>query len=1051
MRLRVWGQILIIALLFSSFFLANPRPAAADEGVLQWMRLNTPQNGAAGEYVIASNSEVNRIAIGADGKTIYALDSQNSRLYKSGDGGYAWLDLSAYVGGGAAWTNLAVSADDANIVAVVTDGGTNVWASLDGGNNFFSTNVPALGAAETITCIMISPGYGGLSGVARDIAIGTADALAGSGIGRIFIMALGSFPLAWTDVSTGAAGWIKPLIAAVDVFAVAYPAGYGADKVMLAIVADVAAGSGDTYLYAGQRDATGVVTWNIWTDYPVEIAKSGEDSPPSPLTYASLALPSDYFGGDAAARRVYASWSDGVGGNANDDVYRLDDTTVVRLDAGSGIEFVCSSLAYWGTCDEGKLLAGRRASAWSAPMASSVQVRSTFEPQVRFPTWRNSRKPPTGVNEAQVTWSADGKVTYCGTSTIGGAANDESAVSWSSDDGLSWNQVGLIDTVITRVNDIEPAPQGDVLFMTTVNAGVAKADSLWRAKGSLPCRNWERVLARSSLGAGDNPLIRVDPDYASTETLWCVNADSTITSQELFLSKDGGDTYLPRGCNIVLVDLAAEDENAIYGLDVSGFVSRSADGGWTWEMPVDTQLGSGYSIACARATTTPDNFKGNILVGGRGTGTYDVAYSTDGAASFTPITELLPLRDNTLVAASSGYKSDGSILAINSGGMYCWGIFSGKTEWEQWWWGSVSGLALSRNYGFYFPTPASLWAPATVQVRWCAASAGLDAGITFGPQPSRGELRLSGGLMANEPVTAWIIDRRPYGPPAGGVWCYVDTLSWLGPAPVTPASRALVDYDPVSGRAGAVSFTWKPRSLSKGYQIQVAADRDFTISLVDVGGGWAGPFYNPSASAEPALVLPPGGGTVIDGSGNSWPVPALTAGRTYYWRVKIRDVATGDAISSAWSWTEDFTVEAGVPVRASSPGLLIMSPRNGAAGVTCQPAFSWSTMHGAAEYEFVLAEDAAMTDVVMQTGVSASAYKHDGRLEWGKTYFWRARVTEPTPGDWSSVAIFTVMEEPSPAGVGAAGELPSTPIWAWAIIAMGAVSILVVFVLILRM
>ena len=455
--------------------------------------------------------------------------------------------------------------------------------------------------------------------------------------------------------------------------------------------------------------------------------------------------------------------------------------------------------------------------------------------------------------------------------------------------------------------------------MTMVNTGAANADSLWRSTSNLLGNSWQRVLARASAGTGDNPLIRIDPDYAETKVVWYVNADPAMAFQELFLSKDGGDTYSARFPNIVLVDLAAEDAETVYGIDATGFVGKGANGGRTWETPVNTYVGNGYAIACARTTTTPDNYKGNVLVGGRGTGDYDVAYSTDGGATFTPIARQLPTRGNTLVVASSGYRSDGNILAINSGGMYCWGIFSGE-KWETWWGGpswpsSVTSLQISRNYGFYFSTPATTWSSATPYIRWSAANAGLDSNINLGAQPTK-SLTLCGGMKVNEPVTVWIIDQRPYNPPQGGVWYYVDTLSWLGPTPTVPISRAVIDCDPVSGRAGQITITWEPRSLSAGYQIQIALDENFAVVIVDIGGGWAGPFYYPPVPESPALVIPAGGGTVVDGRGNTWTALALSSGKSYYWRVKIQDVATGDAIKSPWSWAETFTVKPGLPVRA---------------------------------------------------------------------------------------------------------------------------------------
>jgi len=171
-------------------------------------------------------------------------------------------------------------------------------------------------------------------------------------------------------------------------------------------------------------------------------------------------------------------------------------------------------------------------------------------------------------------------------------------------------------------------------------------------------------------------------------------------------------------------------------------------------------------------------------------------------------------------------------------------------------------------------------------------------------------------MELNEPVTLWVIDQRAYSPPQGGIWFYIDTLSWQSPIPIAPVSGSPVDYDPVSGRASQVSISWESRPHSSGYEIQIALDEDFSTVIADIGGGWAGPFYQTLGSESPALVIPAGGGTVADGTGNTWTVPPLHSGETYYWRVKVRDVVTGDTINSPWSWAESFMVKHGMPVRA---------------------------------------------------------------------------------------------------------------------------------------
>ena len=77
-------------------------------------------------------------------------------------------------------------------------------------------------------------------------------------------------------------------------------------------------------------------------------------------------------------------------------------------------------------------------------------------------------------------------------------------------------------------------------------------------------------------------------------------------------------------------------------------------------------------------------------------------------------------------------------------------------------------------------------------------------------------------------------------------------------------------------------------------------------------GGWAITLKSQINPANPNWDII--AATVIDCGGNTWTVQALSSGKTYYWRVKIRDVATGDAIQSPWSWSESFTVKAGLPV-----------------------------------------------------------------------------------------------------------------------------------------
>jgi Y_Y_Y domain len=384
---------------------------------------------------IVPNSDVSHIAVGYD-NTIYALDSPHARLYKSDHGGFGWTDISRGLGAAAPWTELAIAPDDPRIVAIVANGGTEVFLSANGGTSFAATGLNSmLSGGEQVQCLAISPGYD-----RREIAIGTST---NGGNGKVWINVVDGFTSGWKDMSTGAIGWSN-----ADIFALAYSPGFGADGTILAIAATgPPPNSDDTLLYIGFRDLGGnTTTWNNSAGYPVEISQSGQDTPGTPLTYADIALPSDYIGTSPANRHVYACWSDNppgiaASGNPNDDVYRIDDTVCYRLPVR--IDVICS-LAHYGRFSRGKLLAGA-AKASTVSLFRGPQVYFTSNPSSPYPTWQNSQKPPTGPGQARVAWSPDGIAAFCGTSAPAGGSNDQSAFSISTNNSFTWNQVGLID------------------------------------------------------------------------------------------------------------------------------------------------------------------------------------------------------------------------------------------------------------------------------------------------------------------------------------------------------------------------------------------------------------------------------------------------------------------------------------------------------------------------------------------------------------------------------------------------------------------------------
>jgi len=164
----------------------------------------------------------------------------------------------------------------------------------------------------------------------------------------------------------------------------------------------------------------------------------------------------------------------------------------------------------------------------------------------------------------------------------------------------------------------------------------------------------------------------------------------------------------------------------------------------------------------------------------------------------------------------------------------------------------------------------------------------------------------------------------------------------------------------------------------------------------------------------------------------------LEAGHVYYWRVRARVDVAGQSVRSPWSATMYFTVGAGLPVMAEYPTVVLFSPLYGARGVSRSPAFSWSPMPRTSKYEFVLAKDAALEQVVVKSNVPTTSYLYDGELDFNTTYFWQVRAIEPVVSDPSATGSFTVVAEEKPVETPVEQPTP-IPLWVWGVIALYAV------------
>jgi hypothetical protein len=345
------------------------------------------------------------------------------------------------------------------------------------------------------------------------------------------------------------------------------------------------------------------------------------------------------------------------------------------------------------------------------------------------------------------------------------------------------------------------------------------------------------------------------------------------------------------------------------------------------------------------------------------------------------------------------------------------------------------------------PKPGVVW-----DCMFVAPPANYVNGVTFTREPW--SLKICGCCTLDTNSKLWALDARnyiPYVTLQGFLWGFEDCLAKKGPALIT-ADGTLIGCDPVSGRAQEVNLCWEQLCVADRYDIEIAKDKDFNIRVLDwasTGEDTAANFLRPVNVLSPCVFFPAGGevytaSSAIAASGN------LECGHAYYWRVQVRSCATGELLRSKWSEIRSFTIKAGLPVRADYYGLKLLAPDNGCMGCPVKPAsFSWTPFKETTKYKFVLAKDAAMTQVVTQAEVPTTTFDHACcPLEYSTNYFWRVIAVEPVPSDWS--ATFSFQTEPKPAAPAAPAEAPATPLWVWVIIAIGAFLIIITLILILK-
>ena len=1083
---KILGVGLVLLMVVSLFGVFAPvkEAQAADSA---WSTQTIPSGTG---QVIRANSNVTGLAVASDGLTIYAIDNVGAgAILRSANGGRTFTVLANPGGAYFAPPRLiAVAPDDPNVVAVVDS-----TAAVPGTNAFGLVFITSNGGI-TWSQLPVVPNAGVTAASVLDVKVGPARA--GTLLGRDYLVAVANDTAPAVNSTRDGQMWIigagatwaavgGPALSTYDYTSVAFSPNFIGDRAIVGVGSDNATG---TYLVmVNQNTGLNIVGPTLIQatplDYDAALGGGG-----AYIITSDIALPIDFDPTAGSGRRVWVGMAAQLA-TGNTDVFRIDSTTPRKLQIAVDVDI--NSISYSGVIAGGSLFAGERDATGTAT-AGVGGVWYTNDPQASFPTWTASSKPPTsdavGAGRALtiVAVAPDyqtSKRVYAGTSDTG--ASRESALSWSNNGGVSFNQISLIDTTISGLSDVMVTPDGKTVFLATWNNAVGLSlESLWKSPVPTSSSSWERVRVSPATWANalnvagtSGSIVRLNPDYATAPVLYWANVGAVAIQY----SGSGGDTFAARNSMPAnIIDMVVESGTVVYAAAGTA-VYKSINAAWTFGLPTGTGLGANV-YALAMAPSYPNlPVAGNLLVGCAGAA---IAYSTNSAASFTTITGGLAGATNTQVVADTGYATNNTIYAASATGGQGIGRFviGTSTAFDNIQTPATAdvffGLAAANKalYGAYETTGTPTGVQRSIgptgtlgDITFENMNTGIPAAALFDAVPS--SLRIDN---TTSPIL-WAINTN-----LGTLMAQTDTLATVKPELTGPADATAISVDPVTGRADIVILTWKALGAGSGlvnrYQIQIAEKGTGFASAFSVLFGSAAPADITVISlTNPQLTV---GATGLWNAGLAASPITLEAGRTYEWRVRARAEVSGEGLRSGWSAVRSFSIEAGTgAISPTQAGPILQAPTPGAMGVSLTPGFAWAPISGAAKYEFELSKSAATTArgyfidaLVGLTGTNAlvtPGWQCDKTLDYGTSYFWHVKAITAAGAEsiWGTAQFATITagvftcpldgltfatqaELQAHNAAAHAPVIPQTPAYIWAVVIIGAILVIVVIALI---
>ncbi|MDD5509560.1 MAG: hypothetical protein PHI12_01925 [Dehalococcoidales bacterium] len=938
----------------------------------------------------------------------------------------------------------------------------------------------------------------------------------------------------WDDWDESGEDWDDRPIYSIAVVDVEFSPNFDMDDTIVCMTSNLDFTNGVEplpYLQEGIWESGGAWNGKAGFSDAVQITDEGNDLYTLPgIKSMGTALPDDFDGTDPGANNIYLyvdafdTVTEVVGGY----VFICEDGALTGRCGPSG-DPLLASIDVYGDADTCKAMVGVYCD-WDNGLdedwgperfdcCQGVAVYHTVELDDCCPEWEAACKDPSGPYMAVVQYSPDGEKAFAATtgamdivwsaiwwavtegpidifnyiddeSRIWGGYCDESAFSVSLDDGVSFNQIGLIDTDIDHLSDVAVCPDCSVIYLSTVNemedwgpyydgycdvGQVCECDSIWRSYDNGD--TWERIyhgdwLFKEYIEDDTNLLLRLPCDELEE---CCTIYMGIQGTQELYYSRDCGQCW-NKAVNqkLTIEDFAVESENIVYILDDEGYVSTSTQYGRRPSDGVDTGVGSGHSItSCCK--------EGFVMVGGNGD--EPVAWSEDSGETWELTDDLPgdsdggvhvacdPICDNIIYAAVA--DSDAGVGLI-----YRSDITDGSWTDMNAMPADYDGIAIGRSDGTLYAVTDSIRVDSDEECLCerfdedgdeeysgvarnltpcetdCCGTEDWDyliAGIEedeedFDIGPSA--LKICGCTSIDTNSILWAIDTNHYevsDASEGTLWSYEDCAAKRGIVLTSPEDGAIVSCD-VCGDcvSAALTFEWERMCLACSYDIEIMDEDGNVIAAIE----------ELEISGDPPSLYWDGEDCPNDCAiGCQSP---LECGRTYTWHVREANTETDECVHSPWSETWSFTIEA-----SSANAVKLIAPEQGA--VVAQRTgvgFSWSSVYDATTYSFVLSASPDLSGALASADVPGTAYAYSGTLDYETTYYWQVTAwKDGTMLSQSDVGTFAVAAEeiiPEPAQPTPPPEvnIPPvqnvTPTWMYVVFAIGIALIVVVIVLIVR-